>query len=76
MLKVSIGLTPVLEDFDDLRLSSTKKTTKDDFALKVLTSTSLLETGKLPFIPFGSNLVLDAANAVQAIQTDAAAQRS
>ena len=76
MLKVSIGLTPVLEDFDDLQLSSTKKTTKDDFALKELTSTSLFETGKLPFIPFGSNLVLDAANAVQAIQTDAAAQRS
>ena len=73
---MSIGLTPILEDLDDLRLSSTKKTTKDDFALKVPTSTNLFETGKLPFIPFGSDLVLDAANAVQAIQTDAAAQKS
>ena len=76
MLKVSIGLTPILEDFNDLRLSSTKKTTKDDFALKVPTSTNLFETGKFPIIPFGSDFVLDAANAVQTIQTDAATQRN
>ena len=39
MLKVSIGLTPILEDFEDLQqLSSTKKMTKDDSVLNLQTS--------------------------------------
>lgn len=30
VVKESIGLTPILEDFDDLQLSSTKKHSNDD----------------------------------------------
>ena len=73
MLKASIGLTPILKDFNDLQLSSTKKGAKDNFDLIAVTSTQMLHIGKLTSSAYSSNLVLGVANANPIAQTSPAA---
>lgn len=74
MLKASIGLTPILEDFNDLQLSSTKKGAKDDFELIAVTSTQMLHIGKSTLSTYSSNFVPDDANANPIAQTSSAAR--
>ena len=74
MLKASFGLTPILEDFNDLQLSSTKKGAKDDFELIAVTSTQMLHIGKSTSSAYSSNFVLDDANANPIAQTTSAAR--
>ena len=76
MVKASIGLTPILEDFDDLQLSSTKKGAKDDFELIAATSTQMLHIGKLTSSAYSSNLVLGVADANPIAQTSSPASQT